>query len=179
MCILLCKKMLPGQKGHTQHPFASVAFGLLYMACNVCWHRYVPPPAFRSLLSSPYISASGGVSCRKFAVEIYVVDMCHGLCVQVLMVLLHTAVAYWMLCRAVNTKASTLLSKQQQAYLWGFAPLEIYCAAVHPLMFVSKLPFLPLLLTSVYSALGLGFCWLQMAACWLPRYSLSTHAHVQ
>lgn len=99
------------------------------------------------------------------------------LCMQVLMVLLHTAVAYWMLCRVVNTKASTLLSKQQQAYMWGFAPLEMYCAAVHPLLFASKLPFLPLLLPSVYSALGISFCWLQMAGCWLP--SLSTHANVQ
>ena len=111
------------------------------------------------------------------AVEMYVDDMCHVLCMQVLMVLLHTAVAYWMLCRVVNTKASTLLSRQQQAYLWGFAPLEIFCAALHPLMFASKLPFLPLLLMSVYSALGIGFCWLQMAGCWLPR--LSTHANVQ
>ncbi|KAL0026830.1 hypothetical protein WJX77_004608 [Trebouxia sp. C0004] len=37
--------------------------------------------------------------------------------IKALMVLLHTAVAYWMLCRVVNTKASALLSKQQQAYL--------------------------------------------------------------
>ncbi len=120
------------------------------------------------------------MSCCEVAVEIYVDDMCHALCVQVLLVLLHTAVAYWMPCRMINIKASKLLlSKQQQAYLWGFIPLEIYCAAVHPLMFASKLPFLPLLLTSVYSAMGISFCWLQMAGCWLPRYSLSTHAHVQ
>lgn len=117
------------------------------------------------------------MSCRDCAVEIRVDDTCHALCMQVLMVLLHTAVAYWMLCRVVNTKASTLLPKHQQAYLWGSVALEIYCAAGHPLMFASKLPFLPLLLTSVYSALGISFCWLQMAGRWLP--SLSTHANVQ
>jgi alpha-1,3-glucosyltransferase len=42
----------------------------------------------------------------------------------------------------------------ERAYLWGFVLLEAFTSAAHPLLLAPQLPFLPLLLTSVYCALG-------------------------
>ena len=46
----------------------------------------------------------------------------------------------------------------EAAYLAGFAPLEAFCAALHPALIAPRLPFLPLLCTSVYCALGVHYC---------------------
>jgi len=48
-------------------------------------------------------------------------------------------------------------------YLWGFVPLELYCALVHEWMLGARLPFAPLMLTSVYCALGVAWVWGVMA----------------
>ena len=39
-------------------------------------------------------------------------------------------------------------------YLAGFVPLEAFCSAIHPLLLAPRMPFLPLMATSVYCALG-------------------------
>lgn len=46
----------------------------------------------------------------------------------------------------------------EAAYLAGFVPLEAFCAALHPALVAPRLPFLPLLCTSVYCALGVHYC---------------------
>lgn len=97
--------------------------------------------------------------------------------VQVLLVLLYTVSSYWMLCKTVREENSRLLSFQEEIYLWGFLPLEAYCSSVHAVLFGSKLPFLPLLLTSVYSALGVTYIWLCMARKWMPHQSVQQGVH--
>lgn len=50
----------------------------------------------------------------------------------------------------------------ESLYLLGLLPLELYCSIVHSsLGLTEKLPFLPLLLTSVYCALGVTYSWLK------------------
>jgi alpha-1,3-glucosyltransferase len=51
-----------------------------------------------------------------------------------------------------------LLRWWEAAYLMEFLPLEIFTSGLHPLLFGSRLPFLPLLLTSVYCAVGVHYC---------------------
>ena len=39
-------------------------------------------------------------------------------------------------------------------YLFGFLPLEAFCSFLHPALLASRMPFLPLMGTSVYCAIG-------------------------
>lgn len=53
------------------------------------------------------------------------------------------------------------LSRLELFYLVGLGALQIYCSAVHGLLGLqSSFPFLPLLLTSVYCALGVVYSWI-------------------
>jgi alpha-1,3-glucosyltransferase len=63
-----------------------------------------------------------------------------------------------------NSRYIVLFSSIESIYLWGLVPLELYCLVGHKLLFgqSNKLPFLPLLLTSVYCAAGNMYCWLKM-----------------
>ena len=85
---------------------------------------------------------------------------------QVLLVMLHAACSYWLLCKAVGA-TSGFLYTVERIYLAGFVALEAYCTGLHSLVFGPKLEFLPLLLVSVYSALGVTYVWLCMASHWL------------
>ena len=80
---------------------------------------------------------------------------------------LQAAVSYWMLCKTLDAKVSFLCT-MEKIYLGGLVALEAYCIGLHPVVFGAKLPFLPLLLMSVYSALGVMYIWLCMASQWLP-----------
>ena len=56
-------------------------------------------------------------------------------------------------------------STVQLLYTWGFVALELYCSLVHGLTLGrdGRLPFVPLMATSVYCALGVVWVWLDMA----------------
>lgn len=55
-----------------------------------------------------------------------------------------------------------LCSTIETLYLLCIIPLETYNSLVHPLLGLDKrLPFLPLMLTSVYCAVGVMYCWLR------------------
>jgi len=55
-----------------------------------------------------------------------------------------------------------LLSIPETVYIAGLLPVEIYCQGLHHLLgFNRRLPFLPLMLTSVYCAVGVNYVWLK------------------
>ena len=55
-----------------------------------------------------------------------------------------------------------LLNMVESLYLWGLVPLELYCNLGHHLLGLGdKLPFLPLLLTSIYCAVGIVYSWVK------------------
>ena len=55
-----------------------------------------------------------------------------------------------------------LLSVAESIYLLGIIPVEIYNMFLHNCLgFAQKLPFLPLMITSLYSAIGVTYCWLK------------------
>ena len=62
------------------------------------------------------------------------------------------------------------LRAHEAAYLAGFAPLEAFCAALHPALLAPRLPFLPLLCTSVYCALGVHYCFGLGLVLWRRGY---------
>ncbi|KAL6747134.1 glycosyl transferase [Haematococcus lacustris] len=62
---------------------------------------------------------------------------------------------------------SRLLGGPARLYLSGFAGLELYCSLVHSWLLGARLPFLPLMLTSLYCSLGVGWVWLSMARSYL------------
>lgn len=57
----------------------------------------------------------------------------------------------------------------ERIYLWGFIPIELYCSFGHGAVLGSRLPFLPLLLTSLYCALGNSWVWLCMASSYVQE----------
>jgi alpha-1,3-glucosyltransferase len=54
------------------------------------------------------------------------------------------------------------------AYLLGLSGVEVYCAALHPAVGLlrERLPFVPLMLTSSYCALGVIAVWAELAWEW-------------
>ena len=72
----------------------------------------------------------------------------------------------------------------QRAYLLGLAPLELYCAFGHRLLCKAvlgdsgRLPFLPLLLTSVYCAIGVVAAWVKLTVRYVRQLlGETTHRH--
>lgn len=64
-------------------------------------------------------------------------------------------------------RAAPLLARGEAAFLAGLGVLEAFCCVGHPLLLRRKLPFLPLLLTSVYCACGMVWAWWRLARPYL------------
>lgn len=56
-----------------------------------------------------------------------------------------------------------------RVYLAGFVLLELYCTLGHRALLVDRLPFVPLMLTSVYCAVGFTWTWSWMAWWFLQQ----------
>lgn len=55
------------------------------------------------------------------------------------------------------------LTAKETLYLAGLVPLELYCNGLHFVFGVdAKAPFLPLMATSVYCAVGVVYCWVHL-----------------
>eukprot|EP00112_Aurelia_sp_Birch-Aquarium-sp1_P013716 Seg2924.2 transcript_id=Seg2924.2/GoldUCD/mRNA.D3Y31 product="putative dolichyl pyrophosphate Glc1Man9GlcNAc2 alpha-1 3-glucosyltransferase" protein_id=Seg2924.2/GoldUCD/D3Y31 len=53
------------------------------------------------------------------------------------------------------------LNKIEALYIWGLLPLYIYCNIMHSAIGLdSRLPFIPLMLTSVYCTVGVSWSWI-------------------
>ncbi|KAM8923364.1 dolichyl pyrophosphate Glc1Man9GlcNAc2 alpha-1,3-glucosyltransferase isoform 10-T10 [Lycaon pictus] len=82
--------------------------------------------------------------------------------IKILLMLLFTIYSISSL-KTLFRKDKTLFNWMETFYLLGLAPLEIFCEFVFP--FTSwklKYPFIPLLLTSVYCAVGITYAWFRL-----------------
>ena len=91
-----------------------------------------------------------------------------SLALQILLVLIYSVASATLLSELHATQQPSdsprpLLGWPQQWYLYGLVPLEVFCVLVHPFVLKQKLPFLPLLLTSTFCAVGVTCCWATMA----------------
>lgn len=70
--------------------------------------------------------------------------------------------------RSPRAEAKRAIPTAMAAYVWGLVPLECYCGLMHPLLFRGRMEFLPLMLVSLYCAVGITAVWARMAAeyCW-------------
>jgi len=81
---------------------------------------------------------------------------------------LHALFAFYALGRIHHDELSPkslrlpLLERFETVYVAGLVFQEVYCAVIHSMLGLSvSLPFLPLLLTSVYTAIGVTYVWLK------------------
>ena len=56
--------------------------------------------------------------------------------------------------RAHAARRAGLLHRAEAMYIAGLVPLDAFCSFVHPLLLAPRWPFLPLMATSTYCALG-------------------------
>ncbi|XP_053313878.1 probable dolichyl pyrophosphate Glc1Man9GlcNAc2 alpha-1,3-glucosyltransferase [Spea bombifrons] len=65
--------------------------------------------------------------------------------------------------KSLFRKEGPLLTWPETLYLCGLVPLEVFCEMLFPLTpWGLRLPFLPLMLTSVYCALGVSYAWIRL-----------------
>ena len=78
--------------------------------------------------------------------------------------------------RAVAT-VLCLRERLENVYLCGLVFLELCVQVVHPLVCGERLPFLPLMAISVYSAVGMVYVWLALLHSILSDSSLKVNRH--
>ncbi|XP_066475221.1 dolichyl pyrophosphate Glc1Man9GlcNAc2 alpha-1,3-glucosyltransferase isoform X2 [Tiliqua scincoides] len=82
--------------------------------------------------------------------------------IKILLMLLFTVYSFSSL-NAIFRRRGPLLNWLETIYLIGLIPLEIFCEVAFPFTtWKLKFPFLPLLLTSVYCAVGILYAWLKL-----------------
>lgn len=87
--------------------------------------------------------------------------------IKVFLLLTYLIIAVpWLMREGVlSTTASP--SRLEKIYLMGIVPLELYCSFGHGVVFKDQWPFIPLMLISVYSAVGIVYAWGFMAMSYI------------
>ncbi|XP_075094921.1 dolichyl pyrophosphate Glc1Man9GlcNAc2 alpha-1,3-glucosyltransferase-like isoform X1 [Nicotiana tabacum] len=67
-------------------------------------------------------------------------------------------------------KTRFVIGRFGKLYLLGLLAVEIYGQLVHPILFTERLPFLPLMLISIYCAFGMMYSWI-----WQLRQIIKLH----
>lgn len=67
-------------------------------------------------------------------------------------------------------KTSFIVGWFGKLYLLGLVAVEIYGQFVHPIIFAERLPFLPLMMISIYCAFGMMYSWI-----WQLRQIVKCH----
>ena len=84
---------------------------------------------------------------------------------QVLLLLTYTAIAWSLLSQHVedrtDRKGRGMLDGAETAYLAALVAVELFATWIHPKLLGEQLPFLPLMLISVYCAGGMAWIWSQ------------------
>lgn len=75
------------------------------------------------------------------------------------MVIIYALGSIVLINEALPGDSPLLRSRIEFVYLLGLAPLELYCTFGHSLLMGKRFPFVPLILTSVYCALGVFYAW--------------------
>lgn len=86
------------------------------------------------------------------------------LLIKTLLLILHSTYIFYSLSSMYPLQICKynlpLLNMFESLYLCGFLPLFVYDNFIHQLLGLSEfLPFLPLMLTSVYCSIGVIYCW--------------------
>lgn len=86
--------------------------------------------------------------------------------IKISMVLLYTIYSFYSLGNIFRIPWTVnqlpLCSMIETLYLFGIVPVEIYNSVIHQALGLDKrLPFVPLMFTSVYCAIGVMYCWIK------------------
>ncbi|CAC5403214.1 ALG8 [Mytilus coruscus] len=100
--------------------------------------------------------------------------------IKICMVLLYTVYSFYSLGNIYRIPLTLtqlpLCSTIETLYLLGIVPLEIYNSIIHPgLGLDQRLPFIPLMLTSVYCAIGIMYCWIKFYILTLQEKMPKSH----
>ncbi|XP_056386057.1 probable dolichyl pyrophosphate Glc1Man9GlcNAc2 alpha-1,3-glucosyltransferase [Hyla sarda] len=82
--------------------------------------------------------------------------------IKILLMAIFTVFSFSSL-KALFRKEGKLLNCVEALYVFGLVPLGLLCEVIYPLTpWQQRLPFIPLLLTSVYCALGIAYSWIRL-----------------
>uniref|UniRef100_W5MFN4 Alpha-1,3-glucosyltransferase n=1 Tax=Lepisosteus oculatus TaxID=7918 RepID=W5MFN4_LEPOC len=97
--------------------------------------------------------------------------------IKILLMLMFTLYSLTSL-KVLFRREGCLLNSIEAAYLAGLVPLEIFCELVYPMtVWKQSLPFIPLLLTSVYCALGVTYSFIRLYISLLTRPEMDKSKH--
>ncbi|KAL7853883.1 hypothetical protein AOLI_G00207270 [Acnodon oligacanthus] len=99
--------------------------------------------------------------------------------IKILLMLLFTIFSFTSL-KKLFSKYGQLVNSVEAAYLLGLVPLELICEFIYPLTsWQHKLPFIPLLLTSIYCALGVLYSFIRLYLSVLTAADFRSKAKAQ
>ena len=81
----------------------------------------------------------------------------------------HTAASIVLYANSLPKEQRLQIWIWEAAYLLGLVAVHAFYSIIHPLILAPAFPFLPLLVYSVYCALGIVYCWVLLYAAVLKN----------